>query len=109
MDVPARSFDAPLRIPVSNVFRGQTATAAGLAVSGRIESGIVQVGERLACLPGDESGVVRCKRTVSQYNECLLNLRSSSAIEVDGVGVPWAVAGANATIFLAGVDPQQLR
>ena len=44
---------------MSNVFKGQSATASGLAVSGRIESGVMQVGERLCALPGDESGIVR--------------------------------------------------
>ncbi|CEQ39607.1 SPOSA6832_01148 [Sporobolomyces salmonicolor] len=80
---------APLRIPVSNVFKGQSATASGLAVSGRIESGIVQVGEKLAALPGDETGVVR-------------------ALEVDGELVPYAIAGVNATVFLSGIDSLQL-
>lgn len=54
-------METALRIPVSNVFRGQTSGPSGLGVSGRIESGVVQVGERLAVLPGDESGVVRSK------------------------------------------------
>ncbi|KAK4046544.1 hypothetical protein OIV83_005996 [Microbotryomycetes sp. JL201] len=89
LDVPKRAFDAPLRIPVSNVFRGQSATASGLAVSGRVETGIVQVGERLCALPGDESGIVR-------------------ALEVDGEIVPFAVAGSNATVFLSGIDILQL-
>lgn len=57
--VPERALEAPLRIPVANVFRGQTSGLSGLGVSGRIESGIVQVGERLAVLPGDETGVVK--------------------------------------------------
>lgn len=30
------------------------------------------------------------------------------AIEVDGISQPWAVAGMNVTVFLAGVDPNQL-
>lgn len=90
LQVPPRSLDAPLRLPLANVFRGQTATASGLAVAGRIESGLVQVGERLAALPGDESGIVR-------------------ALEVDGEMVPWAVAGANVTVFLSGIDANQLR
>ncbi|KAK4049471.1 hypothetical protein OIO90_005422 [Microbotryomycetes sp. JL221] len=89
LDVPKRALDAPLRIPVSNVFRGQSATASGLAVSGRVETGIVQVGERLSALPGDESGVVR-------------------ALEVDSELVPYAVAGANVTVFLSGIDILQL-
>ncbi|GAA6051069.1 hypothetical protein JCM3770_005483 [Rhodotorula araucariae] len=89
LDVPARALDAPLRIPVSNVFKGQSATASGLAVSGRIESGIVQVGEKLAALPGDEAGVVR-------------------ALEVEGELVPYALAGSNVTVFLAGIEANQL-
>ncbi|GAA5958289.1 hypothetical protein JCM21900_001340 [Sporobolomyces salmonicolor] len=89
LDVPARALEAPLRIPVSNVFKGQSATASGLAVSGRVESGIVQVGEKLAALPGDETGVVR-------------------ALEVDGELVPYAIAGVNATVFLSGIDSLQL-
>lgn len=57
--VPERALEAPLRLPVANVFKGQTSGLSGLGVSGRIESGILQVGERLAVLPGDESGVVK--------------------------------------------------
>jgi len=86
LTVPDRALEAPLRIPVSNVFRGQTAGPSGLGVSGRIESGIVQLGERLAVLPGDETGVVR-------------------NIELDGETVDYAVAGSNVTIYLAAIDP----
>lgn len=57
LDVPARAMDAPLRIPLSNVFKGQT--SSGVGVAGRVCSGVVQVGERLRVLPGDESGLVR--------------------------------------------------
>ncbi|GAA5985456.1 hypothetical protein JCM11641_007074, partial [Rhodosporidiobolus odoratus] len=89
LDVPARALDAPLRIPVSNVFKGQSATASGLAISGRVESGVVQVGEKLAALPGDETGVVR-------------------ALELDGELVPYAWAGQNVTVFLSNIDAVQL-
>ncbi|TNY24697.1 hypothetical protein DMC30DRAFT_345421, partial [Rhodotorula diobovata] len=89
LDVPQRALEAPLRLPVSNVFKGQAATASGLAVTGRIESGIVQVGEKLAALPGDETGVVR-------------------ALEVEGELVPYALAGSNVTVFLASIEANQL-
>ncbi|GAA5828764.1 hypothetical protein JCM11251_005863 [Rhodosporidiobolus azoricus] len=89
LEVPARALDSPLRIPVQNVFKGQSATASGLAISGRVESGFVQVGEKLAALPGDETGVVR-------------------ALEVDGELVPYASAGQNATVFLSNIDAVQL-
>lgn len=59
--VPERALEAALRIPVSNVFKGQTSGPSGLGVSGRIESGVVQVGEKIAVLPGDETAVVRSK------------------------------------------------
>ncbi|GAA5940527.1 hypothetical protein JCM10213_001133 [Rhodosporidiobolus nylandii] len=87
--VPPRALDSPLRIPVSNVFKGQSATASGLAISGRVEGGVVQVGEKLAALPGDETGVVR-------------------AIELDGELVPYAWAGQNVTVFLSGIDSVQI-
>ena len=57
LEPPARDVDSPLRIPIANVFKGQ---GQGAAVSGRILSGVVQVGEKLRVLPGDESGIVKC-------------------------------------------------
>lgn len=89
LEPPARQLDSPLRLPVTNVFRGQTAIASGVAVSGRVVSGIVQIGDRVRPVPGDESGIVR-------------------AIEVDTESVPWAVAGANATVYLSGIDQIQI-
>jgi elongation factor 1 alpha-like protein len=61
LDPPTRSIDSPLRLPISNVFKGQTSLSSGLGVSGRVCSGVVQVGERLRVLPGDENTVVRRK------------------------------------------------
>ncbi|GAC99891.1 probable translation elongation factor [Pseudozyma hubeiensis SY62] len=89
LEPPARQLDAPLRLPVTNVFKGQTAIASGVAISGRVVSGIVQIGDRVRPVPGDESGIVR-------------------AIEVDTESVPWAVAGANATVYLSGIDQIQI-
>ncbi|SOV05679.1 related to translation elongation factor HBS1 protein [Ustilago sp. UG-2017a] len=89
LEPPARLLDSPLRLPVTNVFKGQTAIASGVAVSGRVVSGIVQIGDRIRPVPGDESGIVR-------------------AIEVDTESVPWAVAGANATVYLSGIDQIQI-
>jgi elongation factor 1 alpha-like protein len=89
LEPPARLLDGPLRLPVTNVFKGQTAIASGVGVSGRVVSGIVQIGDRLRPVPGDESGMVR-------------------AIEVDSEAVPWAVAGANATVYLSGIDQIQI-
>jgi hypothetical protein len=53
---PRRDINSPLRFPISNVFKGQSSTTG---VSGRLCGGLVQVGERLRVLPGDETAVVK--------------------------------------------------
>ncbi|GFZ45813.1 Elongation factor 1 alpha-like protein [Saitozyma sp. JCM 24511] len=89
VEVPERPFESPLRIPVSNVFKGQTAVASGVAVSGRLCSGVLQVGDRIRAVPGDEVAQVR-------------------TIEVDEDSAPYAVAGQNVTLYLSGIDPIHL-
>ncbi|ODN83415.1 hypothetical protein L202_01557 [Cryptococcus amylolentus CBS 6039] len=89
VEVPARPYEIPLRIPVSNVFKGQTAVASGVAVSGRLCSGVIQVGDRVRAVPGDEVANVR-------------------TIEVDEDSAPYAVAGQNVTLYLSNIDPIHL-
>ncbi|KAH7105560.1 P-loop containing nucleoside triphosphate hydrolase protein [Auriculariales sp. MPI-PUGE-AT-0066] len=89
LEPPQRQIDAPLRIPLVNVFRGQTSLSHGVGVSGRICSGVVQVGDRLRVVPGDEVAAVRL-------------------IDYEDESVPWAAAGSNATFYLAGIDPIHL-
>ncbi|ETW84471.1 hypothetical protein HETIRDRAFT_63200 [Heterobasidion irregulare TC 32-1] len=89
---PMRDISSPLRFPISNVFKGQ---GSGTGVSGRICGGVVQVGERLRILPGDETGIVKG------------NL-PCSAIETETENLPWAAAGMNATLYLTAVDPVHL-
>ncbi|TFK73002.1 hypothetical protein BDN72DRAFT_835319 [Pluteus cervinus] len=86
LEPPSRDIVAPLRIPISNIFKGQS---AGIAVIGRICGGIVQVGERLRALPGDESGIVKM-------------------IEVEDKSVEWAASGTACTLHLISIDPVQL-
>ncbi|TFY80059.1 hypothetical protein EWM64_g3953 [Hericium alpestre] len=83
---PTRDITAPLRFPISNVFKGPS---SGTGVSGRICSGVVQVGERVRILPGDESAIVK-------------------SIETEEKPLPWAVAGWNVTLYLTAVDPIHL-
>lgn len=86
LEPPVRQLSAPLRIPVTNVFRaGQTAISSGIGVSGRLVTGVVSVGDRLSVIPGDENGIVK-------------------AIEHDGESVPWAVAGSSVTLFLSNIE-----
>lgn len=87
--VPERPYASPLRIPVSNVFKGQTAIASGVACQGRLASGVVQVGDQVRVVPGDVVAGVR-------------------TIEVDDDSAPFAVSGQNVTLYLAGVDANQL-
>ncbi|KAK0242421.1 P-loop containing nucleoside triphosphate hydrolase protein [Armillaria nabsnona] len=86
LEPPTRDIASPLRLPISNVFKGQS---AGIGVTGRLCSGIVQVGERLRVLPGDETAAVK-------------------SIEVEEESASWAMAGSNATLFLTGIDPIHL-
>ncbi|KAF8332582.1 uncharacterized protein EI90DRAFT_3122344 [Cantharellus anzutake] len=83
---PSRDIEGPIRFPVSNVFRGGIGSiSAGLGVSGRLCTGVLQVGEKLRVLPGDETATVR-------------------KIEVDEESQPWVAAGTNATLYLSGIE-----
>jgi len=82
LEPPVRDIASPLRLPISNVFRGQS---SGIGITGRICGGIVQVGERVRVMPGDEIAVVK-------------------SIEVDERSVTWAVAGSNTTLYLTAID-----
>jgi elongation factor 1 alpha-like protein len=83
---PRRDTTSPLRFPISNVFKGQGSTTG---VWGRVCSGIVQVGECLRVMPGDETAVVK-------------------AIETETDRVQWAAAGTNVTLYLTEIDPIHL-
>lgn len=56
LEPPARDITAPLRIPISNVFKSH---GSSVVVAGRLCGGVVQVGERLRILPGDETAGVK--------------------------------------------------
>ena len=82
------AIDKPLRLSVVDVFRGGVQNP--LSVSGRIDSGSLQVGEVVKMMPSAENASVR-------------------GIEVDDEPVNWAVAGQNATIHLADIDPVHIK
>jgi len=63
---PVRDITSPLRFPISNVFKQQN---VGAAVSGRLCGGVVQVGEKLRVLPGDETAIVKCEDALSPYSD----------------------------------------
>ncbi|KZP07149.1 EF Tu GTP binding domain-containing protein [Athelia psychrophila] len=86
LEPPARDLNSPLRLPISNVFKGQS---SGIAVSGRVCGGVIQVGERVRVLPGDETAIVK-------------------SIEVEDDSQPWAAAGTSVTLNLVSIDPAQV-
>lgn len=75
-------------------------------MAGRVCGGVIQVGDRLRILPGDESGNVKC--TLTFLEELISLLIRHIAIEQDEESVPWAAAGANITLHLTNVDPIHL-
>ncbi|KAF9569398.1 EF Tu GTP binding domain-containing protein [Agrocybe pediades] len=83
---PIRDIMAPLRIPISNVFKRQS---NGASVSGRLCGGIVQVGEKLRVVPGDETAIVK-------------------AIEIEDESVPWAASGSNVVLNLTSIESVNL-
>lgn len=105
LDPPARDIDAPLRFPISNVFKG---TTSGITVSGRVCGGIVVAGERLRIVPGDESATVKREHGVWHYLGSRTNGLWLSVIDNDGDSLPWAGAGSNVNLTLTGVDPISL-
>lgn len=106
LDAPARDVNAPLRFPISNVFKGST---SGVCVSGRVCGGIVVAGERLRVIPGDEAAIV--KRTLCFYvflSKHCVAADENLVIDNDGENLPWAGAGSNVNLTLTGVDPISL-
>lgn len=84
----ARAIQDPLRITISDVFRGGVLTP--LSISGRLDAGFLQIGDNVLAMPAGEAAGVK-------------------GIEVEGVPVDWAVAGQIATLHLADIDPIHLR
>ncbi|KAH9482958.1 HBS1-like protein [Psilocybe cubensis] len=83
---PARDIISPLRVPISNISKRQN---LGASVSGRLCGGVVQVGEKLRVLPGDETAIVK-------------------GIDIEDQSVPWAASGSNVVLHLTAIDPVHL-
>lgn len=85
-----RPIEGALRFPVADFFKGGLGSSGGVSVSGRILQGNVQLGDVLAVLPGDETGVVK-------------------AIETNNATSEWAAAGDSVVMTISGLDILQLR
>uniref|UniRef100_A0A098LY93 HBS1-like protein n=1 Tax=Hypsiglena sp. JMG-2014 TaxID=1550645 RepID=A0A098LY93_9SAUR len=79
---PQRSVDKPFRLCVSDVFKDQ---GSGFCVTGKIEAGYVQVGERLLVMPPNETCTVK-------------------GIALHEQPVDWAAAGDHVSLTLTGMD-----
>ncbi|KAK8190064.1 elongation factor EF-1 alpha subunit [Phyllosticta capitalensis] len=91
-EVSKRAVSGPLRMSISDIFRGDITSA--VSVAGRIDSGSLQVGDAIVTLPrpATETGTAYIK-----------------AIMVDDEPADWAVAGQIPTLHLTNIDPDQLR
>ena len=86
----SRLLGKPLRITIGDIFRSGQQNP--LSISGRVEAGSLQVGDRILLQPAGEVAVVR-------------------GLEIDSNGAPaeWAVAGQNVTVHLAEIDAIHLK
>ncbi|XP_075001971.1 HBS1-like protein isoform X11 [Calonectris borealis] len=79
---PQRSIDKPFRLCVADVFKDQ---GSGFCVTGKIEAGYIQVGERLLAMPPNET--------------C-----TAKGITLHDEPVDWAAAGDHVSLTLTGMD-----
>lgn len=84
----ARALDKPLRLTIGDIFRGGVQNP--LSISGRMESGSLQVGDALLAQPATQ--------------RCFIK-----GLEVDFEPADWAVAGQNVTLHLSDIDPVHLK
>ncbi|KAK5603856.1 HBS1-like protein [Crenichthys baileyi] len=79
---PQRSTDKPFRLCVSDVFKDQ---GSGFCVTGKIESGYIQTGDKILAMPPNETCTVK---GITLHNEAL----------------DWAVAGDHVSLTVTGMD-----
>lgn len=87
-DPATRALDKPLRLSVADIFRGGITNP--LSISGRLESGTIQVGDRIIAMPAYETATIK-------------------GIEVDSEPADWAVAGQNVILHLTDIEQKHLK
>ncbi|QDS72346.1 hypothetical protein FKW77_007992 [Venturia effusa] len=84
-----RNLEKPLRMTISEVFRSSTQTT--VSISGKLDSGSLQVGDTVAIMPSGETATIK-------------------SLEADGAASSeWAVAGQIAVLNLIDIDPVHLK
>ncbi|XP_074540865.1 HBS1-like protein isoform X2 [Halichoeres trimaculatus] len=79
---PQRSVDKPFRLCVSDVFKDQ---GSGFCVTGKIEAGYIQTGDRILAMPPNETCTVK---GITLHDEAL----------------DWAAAGDHVSLTVTGMD-----
>ncbi|XP_014885221.1 HBS1-like protein isoform X1 [Poecilia latipinna] len=79
---PQRSIDKPFRLCVSDVFKDQ---GSGFCVTGKIEAGFIQTGDKILAVPPNETCTVK---GITLHDEAL----------------DWAVAGDHVSLTVTGMD-----
>ncbi|KAM6915413.1 HBS1-like protein [Xenentodon cancila] len=79
---PQRSIDKPFRLCVSDVFKDQ---GSGFCVTGKIEAGYIQTGDRILAMPPNETCTVK-------------------GITLHDDALDWAAAGDHVSLTVTGMD-----
>ncbi|XP_027895805.1 HBS1-like protein isoform X1 [Xiphophorus couchianus] len=79
---PQRSIDKPFRLCVSDVFKDQ---GSGFCVTGKIEAGFIQTGDKILAMPPNETCTVK---GITLHDEAL----------------DWAAAGDHVSLTVTGMD-----
>ncbi|KAI8975255.1 P-loop containing nucleoside triphosphate hydrolase protein [Mycotypha africana] len=80
-----RAVEKPLRMRVTDFFKGGVGGSGGVSVAGNIEAGSIQVGEQVLVVPGNEVGYVK-------------------TLLVNDESAQWAVAGDSVLLTLSNLD-----
>ena len=83
-----RALEKPFRLPIDDISRSNAQSP--LSVSGRLEAGSVQVGDKILAVPSGESAFIK-------------------ALDVDSEPADWAVAGQSVTLHLSDIDAAHLQ
>lgn len=104
---PIRLLDRPLRMRVTDFFKGGIGSSGGVSVAGNIESGSMQVGEQVLIVPGNEMGYVKSKLiNISNLYKVLI---CTIAMQVNEEPANWAAAGDSVLMTLVNLDIMNLR
>ncbi|KAK7867863.1 hypothetical protein R5R35_003533 [Gryllus longicercus] len=83
---PERPITKPFRLSVNDIFKG---TGSGFCISGRVETGLVETGDKVLVQPQNEMAVIK-------------------AVTIDDVHTSIAYAGDQVSVTLSGIEMQNV-